>query len=223
MNSAKRNLSQSLSNLITSKSQVYLWKLKQGNLQTLPCLLVGKDQFHLKLEISPFYISHLESFIGGSGQLNFISHQECLMWKSEYRQVSQAKENLELLISIPTNDIFYERREFARYEFLAEKTFSIKKGDKIVKKQCHDISAGGFSVLMTSQEETFFKGEGFELLTSEKAPALKLKLTALKKMKPFELEKNPYALARVSFEFVDINDEWKKSIESFIKLATQNE
>lgn len=223
MNTNKRNLNQSLSNLIASKSQIFLWKLKQGNLITLPCTIIGKDQFHLKLEISPIYTSHLESFVGGSGQLNFISPQECLMWKCEYRQVTQETQSLELHISIPKDEYFYDRREFARYEFLGEKIFSIKRGDKVLKKQCHDISAGGFSVLMSSQEEPFFKGEGFELLISDKPPGLKLKMTALKKMKPFELEKNPYALARVSFEFIEINEEWKKSIESFIKLAEHNE
>ncbi len=118
----------------------------------------------------------------------------------------------------------HERRELDRYYPLRDATVVIyKNNEKFLTRKLYDVSAGGFSILLSKDDVVSIKeNESFDKvvlrLNSIDIP-LEASVVKVRKTKPFNLESTPYAFKRVSFQFKNISESLQQNLNELLMSA----
>lgn len=193
-----------------------------GTLHKYP--LEFKEEFSYKrqiqLQVPLVFISQFETHLKSSGEGTFFLESLSCMFKA----VIQSFDSLsgQLCIAYPKKIVFHERRENARVVLNSDLHFlyNLDSGG-VIRKRVYDLSMGGVS-LAFSQVESLRVQEG-DLLKNvcfqygAMVQFINVKVLRILKPSPFELESMPYAFRRVSFAFVDLDDEQKIFIKNILE------
>lgn len=97
---------------------------------------------------------------------------------------------------------------------------SLRTQQQQFRKKCYDVSAGGFSFLVSKMEHRFFKKNdslcNVDLLTKNKSIKSHAKIIDVYEVAPDEFNNFHYKVWRVSCRFTKIDDLSKKYLEKFV-------
>ncbi|MCP4914871.1 MAG: hypothetical protein GY909_17260 [Oligoflexia bacterium] len=114
----------------------------------------------------------------------------------------------------------HERRELERFYPMRSASVTLEKEGKTFKRKLYDISAGGFSILLSKsdivniKEDELFKDIKLSIDTVDLS--VKAVVVKIRKAKPFKLENTPYAFKRVSFRFLDLTPRMQEQLNKLL-------
>ncbi|GEM_PF-4297245 len=185
-----------------SKYAVYAWGSFGGHIikADLQFKSIKFNQKRIVLSPTTMSRSYLEDLLGGSGKINLAIPQMSLLFEAEYMDYDD-----DLVVSFPNFHKFYDRRKSERIDPFIPMDITFKHNGVSFKKSCNDIAVGGFSVILTKNEMRKFDIgdiiENVEISFPLKSITLKVKVSGLVKMNPYQDEKNPYGGSRLSLTF----------------------
>lgn len=203
---------------LLKSSQVYFWKIIQGQLVAVnvQCISAGSKLSKFKVEDHALY--SLSKIIGGLGKIQIYIEDEGYAGIAE---LLKFESDMVIEVGTITDIEKFERRRSTRYSFkeLYQLKIELDKGATELH-YCSDISSGGFSVLVTNSQavkNTYKEGENAYLYLGKEAAKLKILIKTVEKLRPYTSEQLPFAKYRVSFQFVELPEHWVDSINDFIE------
>lgn len=185
-----------------SKYSVYAWGSFGGHIikADLQFKSIKFNQKRIVLSPTSMSRSYLEDLLGGSGKINLAIPQMSLLFETEYMNYEE-----DLVVTFPKFHKFYDRRKSERIDPFIPMNIVMKHNGITFKKICNDIAVGGFSVILTKNEmRKFAIGDiidNVEISFPLKVITLKVKVSGLVKMNPYQDDKNPYGGSRLSLTF----------------------
>ena len=196
---------------IAKKSEAFIWDIAGEEVVRIPVKLESLNGFAERVVFSldhraKYYINDL---IKGVGMLKFYIPAQQLLFISKI-DVYQGT-NLE--IYYPEAFKKHDRRKNDRLEPLIPVYFSAKG----IKKECYDISDGGFSFILNNSEFKTLKYEKGQSVECEiEFPfisiSVKAKLVNVIEIKPYQLERFPYGAKKIAF-MIEENHKYKEAFE----------
>jgi hypothetical protein len=120
-------------------------------------------------------------------------------------------------MAIPEVVFFKERREKKRLlnEGLLEVEFSL--GGRVLRKHCHDLAKGGFSLIFSGGETLFPNKKGalndFSILIDKQRIKMRAEVIDILKLESFQLDNAPYAKVKLSCRWSPLNKKEQLSFE----------
>ena len=206
------------------RSDLFLLSFVAGTLQKCPIKFQLDLPYKKQLQFSVplVFIKQFEQNLKSKGTSTFFLDSMGCMFKAKINSFDSRTGTL--WTSYPRDIAFQERRQKDRFILHRDMTFLYNMDEGgVVNKKVYDISEGGFS-LAFSQMERFRVEEG-ELLRNvffqygASVQYIDVKVLRILKPTPFELESMPY-VNRVSFTFVNMDEDQKLFVESIIGAET---
>jgi len=204
-----------ISEAIAKRSEAFIWDISGDEVIRIPVKLEALNGFASRVVFTldhraKYYINDL---IKGVGMLKFYIPAQQLLFISKI-DIYQGT-NLE--IYYPEAFKKHDRRKDDRLEPLIPVHF-LGNG---FKKECYDISTGGFSFIMNNSEFKSVKyGKGqvieCEIQFPFKTVKVKAKIVNLIEIKPYQLERFPYGAKKVAL-MIEENDFYLESFNKFQK------
>ena len=188
------------------KKTVLAWDIEKDHLKSFELTIKEISDRNQKIVLVPSDESAdwdgIQKIVRGSGILNFYLPSESVVFRSELLNL----EHDYLVVRYPNRWMFEERRRHERYESIGNVQLYFSVGKKRVKPfSVFDLSKTGLSIILPRGEgHNFSQGESIEkavlVLDGEKIP-LALEVKNILGLKPYELEKLPYAGKKVGLRF----------------------
>lgn len=117
----------------------------------------------------------------------------------------------------------HERRELERFSPMRSASMTLVRDGKTFKRKLYDISAGGFSILLSKsdivnikEDETF---DNIKITIDTVDLNVKAEVVKIRKAKPFKLENTPYAFKRISFRFIDLKPKMQTQLAKLLQTV----
>lgn len=196
-------------------SEAYIWDICKNEVVKVPVSLksINGVKKMINFEVDHRAKDYIKDLVDGIGYLKFFIPNLQLMFASkiEYYRGSH------LEVSFPESFKRNDRRKDSRIEPLFPVYFKLDG----LKKECFDISNGGFSFILNGLEFKNLKQNQdtpFECFIE--FPNKKLKISAtlvnVADIKPFQLERFPYGVKKLSFR-VELNSSYVDNVEKLGK------
>lgn len=164
---------------------------------------------------------NLNLLINGSGELNLFVSEFALGFSAE---LYSYKENGLLELEKPKNFLLFERRDGDRFLLDGEILVSLQNNNKIVKKRCLDISAGGLSLIFSKSDAANIRLEKSAQIIihlGKKDIQVTTEVVDTQKLMPFVHSEAPYGGVRYSLKFLSLDPTMKQFIVNYIKVVQQ--
>jgi len=202
----------------SANHELFLWQESAEHFYKFPTKIIKVDRegHQLKLKIALEYIGMVEQ-LWGLDNVSFYLPNGSFYLKLIFKRITP---NGELLTTFPQEMIFFDRRSAPRFH--PEKLIKIEFKSTSFKthKNCYDFSRGGFSVIYTKSEQSAFelgqKISQLKITYDDLVVTCSAVVQELTPIKPFVFENIPYGYKKVSFRFVELNQDQKQKIASII-------
>lgn len=202
----------------SANHELFLWQESDEHFFKFPTkiLKVDREGQILKLKIPQEYIGMIEQ-LWGLKEVSFYLPNGSYHLNLIFKRITP---NGELLTSFPKEMIFFDRRSAPRFH--PEKLIKIEFKSTGFKthKNCYDFSRGGFSVIYTKSEQSAFelgqKIAQLKITYDDLVVLCSAVVQELTPIKPFVFENIPYGYKKVSFRFVELNQDQKQKIAMII-------
>jgi hypothetical protein len=217
-----------LSGTKENNAEVYVWKLigntKHLGLVRIETIRKGRKEFTIMPKEGQEKIVH--DLLGGDSSVNIYIPESALLLRCN---IIRTDVPMRYYLQFPDFVVQVERRKHLRLYVHNSSEVQISFGKSVILpktltqqfiKDCYDLSAGGFSFLVSKMESKFFR-------LNEKIPLIELKagtwsgnvsaqIVAINEIEPDEYNGFLYRVWRVSCRFSFINDIGRKYLEKFI-------
>lgn len=200
---------------IKNKYSTMMWDIHENEVIKVPVTIKNCNAYKkvLTLEIDHRAKEYIKDLISGIGYLKFYIPQSQMLFVSKIEFFRGST----LEISYPENFKTHDRRKENRLEPLIPVNFKVDG----LKKECFDISAGGFSFILNGLEFNNSKlilDQVIECFIEFpfKKVKVRAKVVNIQNIKPFQVERFPYGAKRVSFK-VELTDFYSESVEKLAK------
>jgi len=200
---------------VKAESSAFIWDITGDEVVRVPVELKNFNSYKKKINFSLDHRAkyYLKDLIKGPGLLKFYIPNQQLLFVSKidlYR-------GTQLEVCYPDMFKKHDRRRDNRVEPLIPVFF---KCDGL-KKECFDLSHGGFSFVLNNMEyrKVKYKIENEKDCTIEfpfKKVKVKAKVVNIANVKPFQVDRFPYGAKRISFQITE-GDFFKESVTKLAK------
>jgi hypothetical protein len=217
-----------VSNAKESELEVYIWKLIGGakHLSNVRIESIRKQRKDFCITPILGHEEQVQDLMTGQGYIDLYIPDSALLLRCNIRQ---AEAPTRYYLQIPTFVAQVERRKSLRLNVYNTDEFTISFEKKTTlprpmslhfKKSCFDISAGGFSFLVSRIESKFFQINDpirtIEIKTGSFKTKIDAVVTLIKEVAPDQYNGMTYKVWRVCCRFSQIDQISKKHIEKYI-------
>ena len=198
---------------------VFAWSSLNGVIEKCEMKIkaVRKEYAEVELEIIASETKNVSDVVSGNRELNFYIPESSISFQGKLKKTI---DNKKLKIVIPEECEFFERRKHERVSL--NKSFaSFEINKMMVKKPLHDISIGGFAIVIPKTDRLPIK-KGLVIencLLEFEMFKMKIKVECVLAITfdRFKLENLPYGGHKLSFRFLEIS---KKDREVLVEAVT---
>lgn len=207
---------------IKNKSEILVWSLPNNLLIKTNAIFSSFDSDNREISIRPIggKKEELIKLINGYGRMNIYLPDQSIVFAS---RVKKLLDDGTISLEDPEYAQFFERRIEQRIDLDSSVRAEFEVDGKSYRKGLLDISDGGFSIVFSKNEkikwaqDTIVEEINLRFRGIEEKICLKARVAYVLKVVPFSLEKCPYGGLRVSFQFIDLKENEKQIISSFLK------
>lgn len=218
-----------ISNAKEAEKKIIAWKLVAGKKITVDVHFRVIRRFRDELVVCPVSKkdeAKLSDLVLGAKSLNFYIPDEMVLFQSE---IKSSFSNGDLTLRFPELIAQIDRRKHLRLllpEFLGVKVkffreiSSFRTSSRLFEKNCFDISAGGFSFILSKTEARFFKGtKDISLLSlriGDKEIKTGAEIISMLEISPNSDNKLNYRAIKVCVRFHHISEKDMSYINDFV-------
>ncbi|MCB9060427.1 MAG: PilZ domain-containing protein [Halobacteriovoraceae bacterium] len=216
----KKDPLKAIAEAVKNKEEGYSWYAFHSNIIKAELVVetIRKDRNEVVIRPLPGSIAYLQEMIAGQEYLNVCLPKSSLVFTSKIKWMNDEGK---LLLSLPEKYSFSERRREERIEPNSSVLVNFKYLGNQVRKNCLDLGLGGFSIVFAKSEgQVLDRGkiiDNIEIRFNDELLEVNCKVTSILILKPYMIDRVPYAGSRVSFQFVDLTPVQKEKIEIFLK------
>ncbi len=206
----EKTFEQLIGRSVSTGAKAFIWDLEANEIIRVPVELKNYNAYKkvVNFEIDHRAKEYIKDLIRGPGLLKFYIPDSQLLFVSKV----ETYRGTHLEVHYPEAFQKHDRRREDRLEPLIPVYFKIDG----MKKECYDVSFGGFSFILNGLEFRNLKLElGQVLECNIEFPTKKIKVKAeivnVANLKPYQVDRFPYGAKRISFK-VEANDFYKESV-----------
>ena len=182
---------------------------------TLNLKTYKKDKFELIFAVHPDEMFWLKQMISGDDKINFYAPSESIAFCSEFIELGEDY----LRCKIPNEIMEFDRREGKRVHPETLITMYIQNEELGKSYNCFEIGINGFSILLRQNDRKKYNiSEKHRVIINLLKTQIicDCEIVNSYNLRPFSIEKDPYARKRVSFKIVSIEESDKNMLSDFI-------
>ncbi|EQC43480.1 PilZ domain-containing protein [Bacteriovorax sp. Seq25_V] len=206
----EKTFEQLIAAAVSTNAKAFIWDLEANEIIRVPVELKNYNAFKkvVNFEIDHRAKEYIKDLISGPGVLKFYIPDSQLLFVSKVEMYRGSH----LEVRYPEAFQKHDRRREDRLEPLIPVHFKMEG----IKKECYDVSFGGFSFILNGLEFRNMRYEPGQIVECHiEFPTKKIKIKAeivnIANLKPFQVERFPYGAKRISFK-VESNDFYKESV-----------
>ncbi len=208
--------------------EVFIWKLVGGSkyLANVKIEAVRKTRKDLCVVPAPGYEKQVQELMGSQEFIDFYIPESALLFRCKIRQTEAP---VRYYVCYPEFTAQVERRKEFRLNVhdsaevkvgFSKSTIDPRPMTQVFTKTCFDVSAGGFSFLVSRMESKFFKIHdpirNIDVKIGDRKAKVNAEIALIKEIEPDQTNGLTYKVWRVCCRFSQIDHLTEKHIQRFI-------
>lgn len=207
---------------VTENFSAFAWKSLNGVIEKCEVKIKAfRTEFaEIEMEILATEAKSISDLVDGKKEINFYIPESSVSFTVSLKKILDSKK---FKIYIPKEFEFFERRKHERVQ--PKKAFCMMELNKITsKKQVHDLSLGGFALILPRNEKiSVKKGTAFnECVIEVNGRKIKTKVECVTSITidRYKLESLPYGGHKISFRFTAMSKEDREYLAEVITIES---
>lgn len=217
--STKKDFDKKIIEAIKKGYSAVAWNTFDGVVEKCDLKLraLRKDYSEIELECIPENVEKLKNIISGNVMVKIFIPELSISFKSKIKSATSIEK---MKLAIPEEFSFYERRQHIRVNPERLSFAYISYTQHALRSQIHDISLGGFSVILAKSNKVSIEAKKkFEKVSIEvygRKIVADIECTNSITLDNYKVESLPYGGFKVSFRFLSMNQLDREYLSDYI-------